>query len=113
MDEFYQVKELISSGQYEEAENLLMSLQLTEDQAQWNYLMAQVSMGKGWLEYATQYGEKAYQAEPENETYKQFYETVQKQRSGEKKKEDANNAAECCLGLCECCVCLTDCNNND
>lgn len=52
MDDFYQVKELISSGQYEEAENLLMSLQLTEDQAQWNYLMAQVSMGKGWLEYA-------------------------------------------------------------
>ena len=104
---FEQVQYLIDNGQNEEAENMLMTLQTHPDQAKWNYMMAVVSMNKGWLEYAAQYAEKAHELEPDNSMYSSYIETIRKQRSEANKNNHIKSAAGCCIDCAYCCECLS------
>ena len=107
MHSFEQVQILIDNGQYEEAENMLMTLQTHPDQARCNYMMAVVSMYKGWFEYAAKYAEKAHELEPDNISYSDYLKTIREQRSSNKKKETAGDAFECCIDCSDCCECLS------
>ena len=105
--DFEQVQQLIDEGKNEEAENMLMGLQTHPDKARWNYLMAVVSMNKGWLEYGHDYAEKAVQIEPQNQQYSELYEKIKAARNNKNKKAAPGQALGCCTDILDCCSCCS------
>ncbi len=66
---FTRVRQLITSGNTEQAEQLLNSMPPDQRGAEWNFLMGSVYYSRGWLAEARMYYERAVRMEPGNQEY--------------------------------------------
>ena len=108
-----EIQKLIEKGSYDEAEKMLTEMQMPSDMARWNYLMAVLSMYKGWLENCSDYAKTAAELDPQNKEYTEYYEKVKAVRSAEELQRsygssgsgdcgiDGGDCCQCCLHICE------------
>lgn len=73
---------MINAGRLDEAMNMLENVTNRDRNAQWNFLMGQVMMRKGWLDKAATYFSTAYSMEPNNPDYRNAYESTNLHRAG-------------------------------
>ena len=105
---------LINAGRLDEALNILENVPNSVRNAQWNYLMGQVMMRKGWLDKAGVYFSTAYSMDPGNPEYKNAYEKTNLHRAGGYRtrpgtSKDSDDLCSICASLwCAdtCCECM-------
>lgn len=77
---FNEVRRLIQSGNYSEAESVLMGLD--SSRGEWNFLMGSICYGKGWLNESYNYFAKAVELEPNNTEYTSALKNMNERRNG-------------------------------
>ncbi len=105
---------MINAGRLDEAMNILENVQNRSRNAQWNFLMGQVMMRKGWLDKAAVYFKTAYSMEPNNPDYRNAYESTNVHRAGgyrtrQGTSRDTSDLCDICTALwCAdtCCECM-------
>lgn len=109
-DTLEEIRQLIEQEQYKEAEEKLFTLQDDSERAEASFLLSKAYVEKGWLETATDFALKAYEAEPDHEEYSAWYSEIVGQR-GNYSTDESEKKSGCCSGLniCECCECMGDC----
>lgn len=110
---FFNIRELINSGKFNEAEQQLNAVLSTERDAEWYYLMGVIVYRKGWLEDAYNYFETACRMDPNNAEYNSIYQKVRTQRSGQFGGYNPNeNTPYCsCCDICSVLMCADCCCN--
>ena len=109
-----QIRALISSGRYSEAEIMLDSVSTVERGAEWNYLKGCVLMQRGAFYDAQRHIETACYMDPANEEYRRARENIRNYaRSGGGQYRTTGSASTCDIcDLCQtlmCLNCLCDC----
>ncbi len=111
---FPNIRALIQSGRYREAEDMLNSVTSTERDAEWYYLMGVTSYRSGSLERAYNYFETACELDPYNIEYRSFFDSVKNQRSGNRAgyayRGTDSNLQDCCCDFACCLCCESLCN---
>ncbi|MBQ6020280.1 MAG: molecular chaperone DnaJ [Clostridia bacterium] len=110
---FDDIRQYINAGRYDEADMLLNGTPASSQTAEWHFLKGQVLYHRGWLENASTEFEAAYRMEPQNQEYKNAYESVFQKRSGgyrstggTRRNNDGCDACNICSGLlCADCCC--------
>lgn len=105
---------LINSGRLDDALTVLENVKNSSRNAQWNFLMGQVMMRKGWLDKASVYFGTAYSMEPNNPDYRRAYESMNMNRAGGYRtrtgtQRDSSDLCDICTALwCadSCCECM-------
>ncbi len=116
---FYQIRVLISGGQYSRAEIMLDSIAEADRGAEWNFLKGMVLYRRGWFYDAQKYYETACYMDPSNMEYRAALNSLRSSASafgsGYRTATTGNECSGCdlCSGLlCAdcCCECLgADC----
>ena len=103
------VRQLVSSGRYDDANMILDGVPPVGRNAEWHFLKGQVLYNKGWLEEASKEFEAAYRMEPGNPEYRGTYESIFSKRSGGyRARPERRGCSTCdiCSGLiCADCCC--------
>ena len=105
-----EIRSAILSGNIALAESLLA--QITNRDAEWNFLMGSVMLKKGWFDSARTYFSKAYSMEPTNSEYAEAFSRMQHSGAG----TSTTYPGGCACSPCDCCSallcadCLCDCN---
>ena len=118
-DIYREIRILINSERYDQAEELLDHIPSTERNANWYYYKSVLAYRKGWLEEAYNYAETACRLNPNNVEYQTFYNRVANQRRGSYGGYQPSNADGCGFGcfdmlmcmLCSDCFCNGGCGN--
>ncbi len=97
------VVDFISMGRYDYATGILNTIVSTERDARWHYLSALANWGSGNQIRALEEIEVAIQAEPQNQTYQQAYQSMR--QTGNAYQENGGRGAASgmqryCLSLC-------------
>lgn len=110
----YRVRDMMSRGNVNGADNILMSVPDAQRNAEWNYLKGMVSYQRGWFNEAYNYIAKATRMDPANQEYSAAFQQMNRQRSGymtgntfTSGSPSVNSADPCSImqGLCvaDCC----------
>ncbi len=78
----YRIRQLISSGDLNSADNMLASVPIAQRNAEWNYLKGMVSYQRGWFNEAYHYTSQASKMAPGNAEYSAAFQQMNRQRSG-------------------------------
>ncbi len=108
--QFARVRQLIQSGQLDEAESLLEGSSIRN--AEWYYLRGVIAKYRGWMDEAQQNFRIAMQMDPSNMEYRSaFYASGQGAYSYRQEHTEYGQGDECC-DVCStliCLNCLCDC----
>lgn len=107
------VVELINSGRYQEALDMLFHIPSTGRNARWYYLSGLANHGLGNTVQATDHMRKACQMDPNNRTYHQLLQQFRQagqtyERNAQGFNMDVGTIQKICLGMCVarlCCGC--------
>lgn len=106
---YYDVKNLIDSGRYEDACTILDGVPVNFRDAEWHFLKGRALYSKGRLEEASREFEYAYRNDPANDEYRNVYEDVYKKRSGgyryAREKRGCGSCDICSSLICADCCC--------
>lgn len=114
---FPDIRKLIMSNRFADAEQLLDAVSQERRNAEWNFLKGTVLYRRGWLEQAYTYLQTAVKLDPNNSEFRAAYNQAQQMRSGKmggyKAGSNSNNGgcdicSMCCGLLCadSCCECF-------
>ena len=108
-DIYREVRILINSERYDQAEALLDSILSIDRDANWYYYKSVLAYRKGWLEEAYNYASTACHIDPNNVEYQAFYNRVAEQRRGNYGGYRPSSADGC--GCCDMLMCMlcSDC----
>ncbi len=99
---YVKVRTLIAENRFDEAEQLLESMNPGSRDAQWYYLKGQVNYNRGWIDQAYTYFTTAHNMDPSNVEYRRIYENLRSQKSGGfRTSERGSNTSDC--DFCTCC----------
>lgn len=115
--DFVDVRQMINSSRFGEAEQLLDGVPVMRRNAEWYFLRGTVLYHRGWIEQAYEHLSQAVQLDPTNAEYRSAFNVAQQQRSGKRmgykystdSAERGCNPFSICCGLfcadscCECC----------
>ncbi|MBQ9131306.1 MAG: J domain-containing protein, partial [Clostridia bacterium] len=105
--QFAQVRRLINENRILEAEQILRSMQATEQTAEWFFLMGCVVYKRGYFLDAQKMFDRACAMDPNNTEYRAAREQLKSQASTYGGGYRTSNSGGCC-DFCDCFVC--DCN---
>lgn len=109
---YVQVRTLIQTRRFKEAENILNTL--SNRDAEWNYLYGVILYNKGWYDQAITHIQTATNMDPNNFEYKQTLNSINQRSAGHSQNyyrttgRSSNNNLDCCINLwlldsiCEC-----------
>lgn len=109
---FSEIRRLIQSGNYTEAENKLNSI--PNRNAEWNFLYGVLLTNKGWFDAGLKHIQTAVSMEPNNFEYRQTLNSLNQRTSAYRNNyyrttgTNSANACDCCINLwcldsiCEC-----------
>jgi len=113
--DFANVRGLIMSGQYDDADEVLNLVSADRRSAEWYFLKGTVLYSRGWLEQAFTYLQTAVNMDPNNNEYRAAYNQAGKMRGGAaggykvsgKDGVGCNLCTSCCSFMCadQCCEC--------
>ncbi len=114
---FPDIRKLIMSNRFADAEQLLDSVSQERRNAEWNFLKGTVLYRRGWLEQAYTYLQTAVKLDPNNSEFRAAYNQAQQMRSGKMGGYRAGSGSDkggcdvcsmCCGMLCadSCCECF-------
>ena len=112
------IRSMISSGNLDEAEQLLEGINASQRGAEWYFLKGQVNYQRGWFDQAYTYFTTAYNMEPNHPDYRRMYESITQQRTGGFRTshrsggDTASSACTICQGLL-CADCCCECMGGD
>lgn len=119
---FANVRTLINSGRYSDAELILNSVPVSDRGAEWNFLKGCVCLRRGWYYDAQKYYETACCLDPDNEEYKNAKANISRAAGGygggyRTQGNTGHGQGECsgcdmCSGLL-CADCLCECFGGD
>lgn len=116
------VRNLINTGRFQEAEQILNGVPVEGRDAEWYFLNGVIMSNKGWLDDAYSSFQTACQMDPSNKEYNAAYNRMKKRRSGVESGYtkggtpccDPCNPCDICTGLmcadCFCDCCCNSCN---
>lgn len=76
VSEYADVRGLISSKRFDDAEEILDGVRKESRNSEWNYLKGYILYKRGWLEEAEVYAKKAYDEDSCNEEYRRLIEEL-------------------------------------
>lgn len=82
ISEYHDVRQLISSGRLDDAEQILDGVPQNSRKGEWNYLKGYILYKRGWLSEATNYVTRAREIDPSNQEYEKLYNTLTSPFSG-------------------------------
>lgn len=107
---FSDVKNLITSGRFEEAQEILDGVPVNMRTAEWYYLNGLVLEKRGWFKNAYTSYSTACRLDPENFEYRNAYQRIQRNRSGMGYGMDDNYMGGCsCCDMCAGAMCMNMC----
>lgn len=80
--EFPDVRRLISSGRFDDAQQILDGVQVSARNAEWHYLKGLIFYKRGWLDDAESFFLQACKLDPTNEEYNNAYGNLRMQGEG-------------------------------
>jgi curved DNA-binding protein CbpA len=108
---FSEIRRLIQSGNFAEAENRLNSISNNRN-AEWNFLYGVLLTNKGWFDAGLKHIQTAVNMDPNNFEYRQtlnsLHQRTQAYSNNYYRTTESNNACDCCINLwcldsiCEC-----------
>lgn len=111
---FIEIRRMIESGNYTQADNMLESNR-QDNSAEWNFLKGTVCLSRGWMNDAYTYFEKAVRLEPSNGEYNAAFNQIRTRRTTGNMQGNPYNTgngnmdtANCLCNACQCLIC-TDC----
>lgn len=113
--DFSNVRQFINMGNLEEAQRILISVNPTYRDAQWNFLMGQVLHRKGWFDQAASYFSTAYHMEPQNPEYSAAYNNINTNSMGGYRTNTRASESGLC-NICStllCADCCCECMGGD
>ncbi len=93
------VRNLISSGRFDDAEILLEKMPQNQRDAEWYFLKGKINFNRGWVDQAYSYFSTAYSMDSSNPEYRNAYENMQSQRNGGFRRAKNTDDGDC-MGLC-------------
>ncbi len=112
---FANVRGLIMSGRYDDADEVLNLVAAERRNAEWYFLKGTVLYSRGWLEQAYTYLQTAVNMDPSNNEYRAAFNQAAKMRGGAaggykvsgKDGVGCNLCSSCCSFICadQCCEC--------
>lgn len=109
-ENFKDVKNLITSGRFEEAQEVLDGVPINMRTAEWYYLNGVVLEKRGWFKNAYTSYSTACQLDPDNFEYRNAYQRIQKNRSGLGYGMDDSYVGGCsCCDMCVGAMCVNMC----
>ncbi len=111
---FGQVRRLINSGAYAEAEVVLNGTAQSDRGAEWNYLMGILYLRRGWYTDAMSYFDQACYLDPQNLEYRRARDSVRNTRTSYSRQQATEEDQFCniCSSLI-CADCLCECCGGD
>ena len=116
------IRNLISSGRYDDAQELLDGVPLQNRDAEWYFLNGSVLYKRGWYDNAYTSFATACRMQPQNPEYRAAFDHIQKQRRGYTgyggyRQQSYGSGSECsgcdvCQGLI-CADCCCECMGGD
>lgn len=109
---FSEVRRLIQSGNYAQAESKLNSI--SNKNAEWNFLYGVLSTNKGWFDAGINYIQTAVNMDPNNFEYRQTLNSLKQRTTSYSNNyyrttnKNSNDTCDCCINLwcldsmCEC-----------
>ncbi len=109
--QYADIRAMLQSRRYAQAEELLDGIPEASRGAEWYYLKGQVLYQKGWLEEADRYLYRAAQMDPQNSEYRMAADNASRRRAPADSGQRAMGCSVCdmCTGmLCAdtCCECM-------
>jgi curved DNA-binding protein CbpA len=106
---FANVRQLITIGNYLQAESILNSLPAQSRNAEWNFLKGCIAMKRQYYTQASSYLERACAMDPTNEEYRTVYEQLKSARNQHGGFTVSRSSSHC--SVCDLCTCLicSDC----
>ena len=115
--DFADVRQLLNTNKYNEAEELLEGVPMMRRNAEWYFLRGAVLYHRGWIEQAYEHFSQAVQLDPMNAEYRAAFNTISNQRSGkrggyvydtDRAERGCNPLSMCCSLFCadSCCECF-------
>ena len=117
---YYEIRRLINSGKYREAERRIAEVPISDRTAEWHYLYSVVLMKKGNVNDAMRELEMACSMEPGNYEYQQAKQMFNNSArgygstyyGGYNRRSSSDDACDCCMNLI-CLDCLCECLGGD
>jgi len=109
---YFQVRNLINSGNFAQAENILNSVPLSDRGAEWEFLMGCVCVQKGWYFDAQNHFQSACAADPTNLEYRNALNNIrgagQGFGGGYRTRNSGGSCDLCTTMICAdcCCECM-------
>ena len=114
-DEYAAIRQLINSGQADEALAMLGGIPGGPNDAEWNFLMGSAYYYKGWLGEALRYFQEACRLDPANPEYRAALRNLTNREQGDMPgtpyvQQDPGSAAiDCACNTCTLMCCLDMC----
>ncbi len=113
---YIDVRNLINSGRFEDAEQILSGVPVEGRDAEWYFLNGVIQSNKGWLDEAFNCFQTACNMDPSNKEYNAAFNRMKSQRKGAGGNGRDGNVMCCtpcdiCYGLI-CTDCMCDCCSN-
>lgn len=115
---YIDVRNLINTGRFQEAEQILNGVPVASRDAEWYFLNGVIMSNKGWLDDAYNSFQTACQMDPSNNEYNAAYNRIKNRRSGNSGGYNSGgnviccNPCDICTGLmCADCFCDCCCNS--
>ena len=117
---YYEIRRLINSGKFREAERHIAEVPISDRTAEWHYLYSVVLMKKGNVNDAMRELEMACSMEPGNYEYQQAKQMFNNSArgygstyyGGYNRRSSSDDACDCCMNLI-CLDCLCECLGGD
>ncbi len=118
---YYEIRRLINSGKFREAERHIAEVPISDRTAEWHYLYSVVLMKKGNVNDAMRELEMACSMEPGNYEYQQAKQMFNNSARGygstyyggyNRHRSSSDDACDCCMNLM-CLDCLCECMGGD
>ncbi len=104
--QFADILRLIHNGRMTEAEELLDGVPTSSRDAQWHFLKGQILYGRGWLEEAYSYFQKAAAMDPDNVEYRTVVNQLNMQRKTGRPYGNFTSTGMQSCGPCDICTAL-------
>ncbi|MBO5745645.1 MAG: DnaJ domain-containing protein [Clostridia bacterium] len=101
---FNDVRQLIASGRFEEAQEILDGVPPERRDAEWYFLNGCVLYRRGWFDAAYTSMSAAVRMDPENAEYRAALNRMQQSRNGYTSYGRGYNGSACTCSPCDCCM---------
>lgn len=117
ISQFYDVREKINIGRYEDAEVILDGIPIDMRNAEWYYLKGRIQQNRGWFDEANSNFQRACSLEPQNVEYRNAYNNFNNYTNGGYRQTHNSSKSDCstcdiCTGLM-CADCCCECFGGD